>query len=407
MASRFIRMAVVPKRAAWALFAFGMLSAMSGLAAAEGRAFDADTTRAWFNGHLLPDEQVRVMSNTDKLFPSATVSRGGTPSQLPRSKRALGDITIAVGAKMYDLFDYLALNRVAGLLVLKNGEIVYETYQLGLTPNTRWASGSMAKSITSTLVGAALADGHLKSLDDPVTRYLPRLAGSAYDGVTIRQLLQMRSGVAWDETYGDPNSDRRQLLEIHFSQAPGRFLEFMAGLRRQTAPGTTFHYNTGETYLVGAVVAAATGRSLSSYLSEKIWRPLGMEADASWWLLTSGLETGGGGFGATLRDYGRFGQFVLNDGRIAGKPVVRPGWFAEATDSSVNPQYGFQWWLDPPSDDAIHRKSFEAIGVYGQRLYINPQEKLVVVVLSARPKTGGTDVVPDDAFMWAVATDLH
>jgi len=369
--------------------------------------FDADTISAWFDGQLLPDDQVDVMSNINKLFPSATISRGESASPLPRSSRSLGTVSIETGGNAYDLFDYLALNRVVGLLILKNGEIVQETYQLGLTPDTRWASGSMAKSITSTLAGVALAEGKIRSLDDQIICYLPQLTGSAYDGVTVRQILQMRSGAAWDETYADSKSDRRRLLEIHFSQRPERFLDFMSKLPRQSEPGTRFHYSTGETYLVGAVVAAATGQSLSSYLSEKIWRPLGMEADAAWWLLHPGLETAGGGFAATLRDYGRFGQFVMNDGRLGEVSLVRSGWFAEATDPAADPNYGFLWWLCAASSEAVHRKAFEAIGVYGQRMYINPPEKLVVVVLSARPKTVDRDVIDDDLFFAAVARSLR
>src|SRR4029077_10945029 len=154
-------------------------------------------------------------------------------------------------------YDYIFLNRVSGLLAIKHGGIAFETYQLGNTNQTRWASMSVAKSVTATLIGAAIQDGHIGSLEDPVTRYVSQLSGSAYEGVTIRHLLQMTSGVKWDETYTDPHSDRRRMLEIQHAQRPGGVLTLMAALPRAAAPGRRWNYSTGETHVAGALLFAA------------------------------------------------------------------------------------------------------------------------------------------------------
>ncbi|MDZ7630376.1 MAG: serine hydrolase, partial [Gemmatimonadaceae bacterium] len=175
----------------------------------------------------------------------------------------------------------MRLNRVSGLLVLKQGRIALERYALGATPQTRWMSMSIAKSITSTLIGIALAEGRIRSLDDPVTAYVPALARSAYDGVSVRQVLMMASGVRWNETYTDPSSDRRRLLDAQIAQTPGEALAVMAALPRAAAPGTRWNYSTGETLVAGEVLRGAIGTSLSEYLSTKLWQPLGMESDAT------------------------------------------------------------------------------------------------------------------------------
>ncbi|WP_165799606.1 serine hydrolase domain-containing protein [Sphingomonas oleivorans] len=375
---------------------------------------DGLTVRAMYEGAYKPDMVVANFSHMERLAPSVSVSRGTAPAGiLPQAARRITTLRFALGARSYDLNDYLALNRVAGLIVLKDGKIAYEDYELGARPDTLWASFSMAKSITSTLVAVALRDGYIKSLDDPVTRYLPALRGSAYEGVSVRHLLQMSSGVAWNEVHADPTSDRRRLLEAQIAGQPGAELRYMATLRRAAPPGTRWNYNTGETYLVGDVVRAAVGRPLAAYLSEKIWSKLGMERDAGWWLQTDGVETGGGGFSATLRDYARFGLFVLDGGRIEGQQIVPGSWFAEATipaRSTGQPRdlaYGYQWWLYPHMADPIHSGAFMASGIFGQTMYLNPRERLVIVVLSARSKPVTTTVIPDSSFFAAVARALR
>src|ERR1700730_12649738 len=262
------------------------------------------TVRQIYDGTLYPDIQVRTFRNIERLFPTRTVRRGTHVYPLPRSAAPLKGVEFTSAGKKYDMYDYMSLNRVSGLLILKGGKIAFERYELGNNEATRWMSMSVVKSITSTLVGVAIKDGYIKSIDDPVTTYLPKLAGSAYEGVTIRNLLQMASGVKWNETYTNPASDRRRMLELQLSGKPGSILEFMSTLARAGEPGTIWNYNTGETYIVGELIHAAVKRPVAQYLSERIWSRYGMESDATWWLESAnGQEIGGRGLSGTLRAY--------------------------------------------------------------------------------------------------------
>jgi len=267
-------------------------------------------------------------------------------------------------------------------------------------------SMSIAKSISSTLVGAALGQGKIRSLSDSVTRYVPALRGSAYDGVTIRDLLMMTSGVRWNETYSDPTSDRRRLLDAQISQVPGSALALMKALPRAAEPGTRNNYNTGETQVVAEVLRAAIGQPLATYLEERIWSRFGMEADAKWWLDSpDGTEIGGSGFSATLRDFGRFGLFVLGGGVAGGDSILPTGWIEEATTpkqlrDGTHLDYGYLWW--PGRDGA-----FMAMGIHGQYLYVNPRAHVVIAAWGARPHPTEGQVVDDWAFCDAVVTALE
>jgi len=367
--------------------------------------------RAMYDGTMRPDMEVNTFSHADKLFPVRVVKRGSKVRGLVEAKESLNNVRFEAGGKTYDLYDYLALNRVAGLLVLKNGEIALEDYELGTGRETRWISFSMVKSVVSTLIGAALNDGAITSLDDPVSKYVPELQRGAYEGVTVRNVIQMASGVKWNETYTDPKSDRRKLLELQLQQKPGTILPFMGGLSRVGAPGTIWNYNTGETFVVGAVVEGATKRPLTEYLSEKIWKPWGMEADAEWWLVSpNGMAVGGSGLEARLRDYGRFGLLVEADGVIDGKRIVPEGWFNEAGSpkeiGGKRVEYGYLWWTFPKGA-AVNEGAFQAEGIFGQHLYINRKESVVIVVWSARPKPTGSTVIEDGAFFAAVVKALR
>jgi CubicO group peptidase (beta-lactamase class C family) len=370
--------------------------------------------RQLYDGNMLPGVEVATFSHSEKLQPVRVVKRGDSSVALPKRAQPFPPIHFDIRGHHFDLYDYLSTNRVAGILVLKDGKIAFEDYELGIDPNTHWISFSMAKSIASTLVGAALLDGAISSLDDPVVRYVPALKGSAYDGVSVRQILTMSSGVRWDETYTDPNSDRRKVLELQIGGLPGEVLRYMGSLPRAATPGSVWNYSTGETFVLGAVVEGATHRHLAEYLSEKIWSPAGMEQDATWWVDgPSGLAWAGSGIGATLRDYGRFALIAADGGRLQGRRIVPEGWFAEAgtprTIGGNKVDYGYMWWI-PPQSTAVHAGAFEAIGIFGQYIYINPRERLAIVVLSARPKPvdGSRDELQDDAaFFAAVATALH
>lgn len=359
------------------------------------------TVREIYDGSLYEDIRVNTFRNIDRLFPTRRVKRGSVVSELPVSLRDMSDFSFQSGDSEYDLVDVIALNDVTGLLILHRGQIVHEQYLRGNDQHSRWMSMSMVKSMTAMLIGAAIADGHIKTVDDPIVQYLPQLKGSAYDGVSVRQLLLMASGVEWNETYTDPNSDRRQMLEAQISQQPGAILDLMASLPRAAEPGRRWNYSTGETQVAGALVQAATGLWVADYLSEKIWAPIGMQADASWWLESpDGLEIGGSGLSATLRDYGRFGLFMLNEGVIDGKTTLPEGWMQEAGSrheiGGEEVDYGYMLW-------PLHERSYSAIGIFGQFVFVDPDRQLVVALWSAQSKPTGKEGVDEYLFLQALS----
>ena len=272
---------------------------------------------------------------------------------------------------------YMAGQRAAGIVIIHNGKVRLERYGLGFSATGRWTSFSVAKSFTSTLVGAAIQDGHIKSLEDKVSQYIPGLRGSAYDDVTVRQLLMMSSGVKWNEDYEDPNADVAQFNKVKPEAGMDATVSYLRKLPRAHPPGTVWHYNTGETNLVGVLVTSATKRPLAQYLQEKIWQPAGMEAPATWLLGATGHEIAGCCIQAATRDFARFGLFVLDGGKGAnGQPIVPADWFGMATAKQKdigNPGhgYGFQWWT---YDDG----SFAAQGIFGQGIFIDPKRNLVI-----------------------------
>jgi CubicO group peptidase (beta-lactamase class C family) len=362
-----------------------------------------------YDGTLTSDIQVHTFRNIDRLFPVRVVKHGPHVLALPPAPKALTRVDFSSAGKSYDLIDYMALNRVTALLVLKDGKIAYEDYEMGNTEKTRWMSMSMVKTITASLMGAAIKDGHIKSIDDPVAQYVTSLRGSAYDGVSIRYLLEMASGVKWDETYTNPASDRRRMLTAQIAQQPGGIMDLMASLPRAGTPGTLWNYSTGETFVAGAVVRSAVGRPLADYLSERIWTKAGMESDATWWLESpDGLEIGGSGLSATLRDYGRFGLFLMNDGVAAGDKILPDGWVRDAGSSKTIGgkivDYGYMTWPLAAHPGSTNNGAFQAIGIYGQHIYVNPREHVVIVVWGALPKPSGMETIADADF-FAAATE--
>jgi CubicO group peptidase (beta-lactamase class C family) len=369
------------------------------------------TAEQVYDGTLSPSLQVKTFRNADRLFPTRTVARGSKVYPLPAGK-PLHDVRFVLGGSDYDLHDYVSLNRVTGLLVIKDGGIALERYWSGNNEKTRWTSMSVIKSFTASLVGAAIQDGRIRGLDDLVTDYLPALKGSAYEGVTIRNLLEMASGVKWDETYTNPASDRRRMLEVQNSKKPGAILELMAKLPRAAEPGTRWNYSTGETQIVAALVRAAVRKPLADYFSERIWARFGMESDAAWWLESpNGLEIGGSGLSATLRDYGRLGLFLLGGGKAGGEQVLPEGWVREAASPKQigwhTVDYGYMLWPIPNAAGTISEGAFEARGIFGQHIYVNPRENVVIVVWSALPKPVGNVGIDDNVFFAAVAAALH
>jgi CubicO group peptidase (beta-lactamase class C family) len=317
----------------------------------------------------------------DSIYPSRDVPRGTKVHPLPVGAPLAAFAPSTENAAWLD--GYFDQQKVAGLLVLQDGRIRLERYGLGYDSTKRWTSQSVAKSITSTLVGAALKDGYIKSLDDPVTRYIADLRGSAYDSVTVRQLLTMTSGVRWTEVYTDTTTDTWRFYAERAPAGMTRTVSYMRNLPRVAPPGTKWNYSTGETHLLGVLVSAATKKPLSQYLSEKIWAPYGMEHDAAWELDPTGSEMAGCCLHVALRDYARFGQFILDGARIDGRPVVPVDYLDAATTPQVETSipgrgYGYQWWTSSG-------RRFAAVGIHGQMIDIDPARRIVIVTNSAWP----------------------
>lgn len=370
------------------------------------------SVRESYDGALSDSLAVSTFRNIHRLFPTRTVATGRVRRGLVPSAYSAAGVRFAVGDSTFDLSQYMTRNRVTGLLVLLDGRVALERFRLGNGPRTRWMSMSIAKSISSTLVGAAIRDGHIRSIDDSVTRYVPTLAGTAYEGVTIRDVLMMSSGVRWTERYTDPTSDRRRLLDAQIAQQPSGVLAVMASLPRAGAPGTAHTYSTGETQVLAEVLRGAVHRPLAEYLSERIWIPAGMDHDALWWLDSpEGTEIGGSGLSATLRDYARFGQFILDGGVIGTDTILPPGWVAEATSpktlrDGAPLDYGYMWW---PSATAQGRRdrAFAAQGIHGQWVHVNPAARVVIVVWSAQPQPTGGAAFDDEVVFDAITAALR
>ncbi len=345
-----------------------------------------------------PRQQAAWYPAMERVFQVHVVHRGPTVRSLPMAPRQIDPRYVFQG-RTWTVEDYMKAANASGVLVLKDGQIILERYGPGRAPTDRWTSFSVAKSVTSMLVGAAIADGRL-SLDEPVTAAIPELKGSAYEGVTLRNLLTMSSGVKWNEDYADPHSD--------IARAGGRrrrgvdpIIAYVARLPRERPAGTVFHYSTADADLVGVMLSRAVGESLSDYLSDKVWRPYGMEEDAVWLVGDGGKELAGCCLSMTLRDYGRFGQFVLDGGRIGAAPVTPPDWVAQSTRAQIangRPApagYGYLWW--------IGAEAYEASGIFGQSILIYPADHLVIVVNAAWPRANGDDLYgPMVAFQRAI-----
>ncbi len=331
------------------------------------------------------DAAFRALDRLPVLAKSHVVPVGGTPMPLPPGPPL--KLSIDVDA-------YMAGQHSAALLVVHDGKVRLERYGLGFDAGGRWTSFSVAKSVTSTLVGAAIRDGYIKSMDDKVSDYIPQMKGSAYDDVNIRQLLTMTSGVKWNEDYADPNSDVARFNNHKPEEGVDALVSYMRRLPREVPPGTRWLYSTGETNLVGILIGAATKKPLATYLSEKIWAPAGMEQQATWLLNRTGKEISGCCIQAAARDYARFGLFIMNGARVNGQSIVPDGWLTEATASRTDigrpgRGYGYLWWTYADG-------TFAARGIFGQGIFIDPKRKLVIVS-NANWSGGATDRTASEA----------
>ena len=328
------------------------------------------------------DAGFRALDRIPILAKSNIIAKGDTVYPLPKGE------PITIGT---DVDAYMKAQRTAGLVIVQDGKVRLEKYGLDFDAEGKWTSFSVAKSFTSTLVGAAIKDGYIKSIDDKVSAYIPDLKGSVYDDVTIKQLLTMTSGVKWNEDYADPKSDVA-LFNIHKPEkGMDVTVSYMRNLPREAPAGTKWVYKTGETNLIGVLVSSATKKALSSYLSEKLWAPFGMQQDASWLTGSTGHEISGCCIQASTRDYARFGVFMLGGAKVNNVSILPDDWIAPATSKQADiavpgKGYGYQWWT---YDDG----SYAAQGIFGQGIFIDPKRNLVIASNSNWPKATEPDTV--------------
>jgi CubicO group peptidase (beta-lactamase class C family) len=352
------------------------------LGKAEG--YPIGTPKNWFF-----DEHVRVgsFSHIDQVLPNYfTVHKSAAPLPLPKTA-SVPKLEYRLEGQAYTIEDFLAHQRITGLLVIKDGQILAERYQYDRKDNDRFVSHSMAKSITSLAIGIALAEKKIASLDDTVATYEPKLAGSTYGETTIRNMLRMSSGVPFDESYNGKD-DLTRFNITRFKEGSVAALRELD--KREVEQGTRFHYASSETVSLVMVLLAATGMPLTDYLTPRLWQPMGAEADAEWTRYADNTVVGLGNFNAILRDYGRLGILLANDGVGGGKQIIPKDYLLDATDWHRQPEafqphkatlyfgYGYQFWLFPGE-----KRRFALLGVYGQSIFVDPELKLVLVLTAA------------------------
>ncbi|MES3353743.1 serine hydrolase domain-containing protein [Enterobacter kobei] len=375
-----------------------------------------DTCPAPFDTKLPDAHTMLTWSQADRVVGfrndyrnyAGDVFHHGNASPLLAAEKPLTDARYQVNGKTYDLHDYLKRQNVSGMLVLKNGHVAYKYLGEGNTDSTLWTSRSVGKSVVSALVGVAIKEGKIHSLDDLITQYEPDLKGTAWDGVTLRQLITHTSGVAWNEDYTNPGSDFAKLTECEAK--PGTYdcvRTLVKGLHRAHPAGENWSYSSGGAWLLGDVLERATGMTLAAYLEKRIWQPYGMASDGVLHAYSKGQhDVGAHGFNATLEDWGRFGQFILHNGTLpGGKQILPEGWVKQSSDwtqakgsvSAAHPNglYGYQWWNNEVPVNATHvapkvdnslKGSLWALGIFGQMIMVNQKENLVIVQWSTWPQ---------------------
>lgn len=349
------------------------------------------------------EERERRFPIMHKIYPSTVVEAGDYVFELTKSEN---DIT----PKWSDettLQSYINDNRIGGVIVVQNDEIKLEAYGEGIDQNSLWTSFSVAKSISSMLVGVALKQGDINSMDDKLGEYIPELVGYDYGDVTVRQLLTMTSGIDWSEDYEDANSDVAQMYQKECVGDEAHILTYMKELKQIHTPGEYWNYSTGETDLVGILIQKASGKSLAEYFSEHVWKVFGMQ-QCAFWLADecSNLNIGGSGLSASLRDFARLGLVMLQDGNINGQSIFADEWLKDATsllyqiDADEGGGYGYLWWKNTDG-------SYIAQGIFGQMIYINPEKNLVIAQSAAWQKAGSKELSQTRAdFIEAVLSAL-
>jgi CubicO group peptidase (beta-lactamase class C family) len=346
-----------------------------------------------------------IFHSIASIFDTVPVKAGGPVLEVKRAEvvPTFGYEYKGARHSFEDVFERTYTN---ALLIIKNDRIVFERYRNYTDPDTRFLSMSMAKSITSILIGAAIADGKIRSVDDQIVAYVPALRGTAYDGVSIRNALLMKSGVDGTDDYDwNKDADAKQEYERGIVMNQRRSLDDARALKRADAPGKTFRYLTTNTEVLGRVLEGATGQPLATYTSERLWKPLGAQGDARWMVSADSLPRNGMGFNATMQDFARIGLLMLHDGRINGHQIIPASWVRESTvptgpepaNSMETLGYQYQWWTFPSSN------AYTAIGLQGQYIYVDPDTKTVVVKLSYFPPNKDEYYKETEEFLKAVS----
>lgn len=333
---------------------------------------------------------VGLFSHFDEAYPARKVARGDWVQKLERAAVEPAITYTSTDGRESDVDGFLATTRTMALLILQGNRIFVERYQYDRNPEQRFHSQSMAKTVVAMLVGIALQDGKIGSIDDLAQQYVPALAESPYGKTSLRHLLTMSSGVKYLETY-EPGDDNEVLTARTYKQKSAGGADVLAPFAqrvREVPAGTRFYYASSETVALALVLRAAVGVPLADYLSEKIWKPMGAEADASWLIDAGGYEVGFVGLNATLRDWGRLGLLLANGGVIEGKAIVPPTWVLAMTTpdaphlgvgvATKSSGYGYQTWLI----DA-HEPYFALLGLRGQGIVVDPVTKVVAVFIAA------------------------
>lgn len=328
--------------------------------------------------------------NMQKFVPTSKMTPAKSAWDLGASSDSLAFTGDFLG-KPTSLDDFIDFSNTSALLVIKDDAIVFERYAHGDTRDSLHTSFSVAKSFVSALVGIAIDEGHIDSVDDPIQKYLPALDSKTFDGVTIAHVLQMSSGTRFNETYTDPESDINRMGVLTQTMS---YLEYINTLEREHPPGTFNHYASINTQLLGILLVTVTGKSLTEYMQDKLWHPLGMENPGLWVLDEQGYELAMGGLAASARDYAKLGLLYLNKGRRDDNQILPRDWVADSVTpdephllpgdnpASSNPSgYSYQWWTPRDWDG-----DFLARGIWGQTVYVHPGKNVVIVKLAADEK---------------------
>ena len=355
--------------------------------------------RLRFVGSLFTgEEQYQNLNRVYEIFPTSKLSHSSKPLVFKKGAPLELPSNFIFEDKVVKVDEYLSRTDTSALLILKDGKISYENYWLTGGKNVQWISMSVAKSFISALIGIAIDQGHIKSLEDEVTDYVPQLKNSAYDNVRIKDILQMSSGASWNEDYSDPNSDINRSSKIF--AIGGSLDEFSASLKKELKPGSYNRYNSTDTQVLGMLLREATRISVTKYMEEMLWHPMGAQ-DSGYWILDSkNMEMAYAGFNATARDYAKLGELYRLGGKINGKQIIPRDWVKASVKPDAphlmpgdNPLsdfplgYGYQWWVPDLSGD------FSAIGVYNQFIYVSPQSNMVIVKLSANSIYGTSEAL--------------